>query len=99
MYTAVAAVSFILNFAVLASYLRGVEGANKADRINTIWSWTTIISQIVTWSVAVGIYRYGKEPVDGKFRDLWGWTCSTSAAELQGVLTSVDFDKYCKVQV
>lgn len=100
MYTAVSAVSFILNLAVMISYLRGgVKSANTADRYSTIWSWATIISHIVTWAVAAGVYRYGKEPVDGKFKDLWGWTCSTSAAALQEVLTSVDFDKYCKVQV
>lgn len=99
MYTAVSAISFLLNFAVLVSYLRGIKAANKTDQISTIWSWLTIVTHVVTWAVAAGIYRYGKEPVDGKFKDLWGWTCSTSAAELQAVLTSVDFSKYCTVQV
>lgn len=99
MYAAVSAVSFLLNFAVLISYLRGTKSANKADQISTIWSWATIITHIVTWAVAVSVYRYGKEPVDGRFKDLWGWTCSTTAAELQEVLISVDFAKYCTVQV
>ncbi|CZT18689.1 uncharacterized protein RCC_04533 [Ramularia collo-cygni] len=98
MYTAVAAVSFLLNFVVMVSYLRSVRSANKADQIATYWSWATIVSHVVIWAVAAGLYRYGREPVDGKSKDLWDWTCSHSAAELQQVLTSVNFAKYCKVQ-
>ena len=52
------------------------------------------------WIASVAIYRYGKEPdVEGKFKDLWGWTCSPAAREIQDQITNVDFDTYCNIQV
>lgn len=100
MYAAVSAVSLLLNLVVLGAYLRGgFRGGNKAAVYESGWTWFIFGVNVVVWAVSAGIYRYGKEPVDGKFRNLWGWTCSTSAQEFQDVLTSVDFEKYCGVQV
>lgn len=100
MYTAVAAVSFLLDLIIMVSYCKGIRTANRAANVSTWWTWAVILSHVVTWAVAAGIYRKGKEPdANGKHRDLWGWTCSDAAKELQHVLTSVNFGKYCNVQV
>lgn len=100
MYTAVSAVSLLLNLVVLFAYLRGgFRGGNRAAVYDSAWTWSILAVHVVVWVVSAGIYRYGKEPVNGKFRDLWGWTCSTAADELQHAVTNVNFDKYCSVQV
>ncbi|KAK5133025.1 hypothetical protein LTR08_008230 [Meristemomyces frigidus] len=99
MYTGVAAVSFVLNSAIMIAYTRGVKQANAADKINSYWSHLIQFGRIVVWAVSAGIYRYGKEPVNSKFRDLWGWTCSTAANELQTVVTNINYNRYCNVQV
>jgi hypothetical protein len=62
------------------------------------WTYAVWTVQIVVWAVSAGVYRYGREPVDGKFKDLWGWTCSFGARELQDVLPSVEFARYCRIQ-
>ncbi|KXT03771.1 hypothetical protein AC578_708 [Pseudocercospora eumusae] len=98
MYFGISAISFILNSIILLSYIRSIKAANSASTFTSIWTWTITISHLSIWIASVAIYRYGKEPVNGKFRDLWGWTCSSTAKELQDVLTSVNFDRYCTVQ-
>lgn len=98
MYASIAGISFIINAIIMLSYCRSIRAANRAATVSTWWTWIIFSTHVVIWAVSAGIYRYGKEPVDGKFRDLWGWTCSSMAKELQQALTSVDFEKYCTVQ-
>ncbi|EME41088.1 hypothetical protein DOTSEDRAFT_56122 [Dothistroma septosporum NZE10] len=99
MYASVSATSLLLNLIVLAAYVRsGVRGGNRAAAYSSKWTWFILVVNVVVWAMSAGIYRYGKDPVDGKFRDLWGWSCSKTAEELQNVLTSVDFNKYCGIQ-
>ena len=99
MYFAVSAISFILNTVILISYCRGVKKANAADKAAGIWSGVIMVAHVIIWAVSVVIYRYGKEPVDGSFKDLWGWTCSTAADEIQSQVTNIDYAQYCTVQV
>lgn len=99
MYTGVAAVSFILNTIILIAYWKGVKQANAADKVAGYCSHILLVGHIVVWVVSAGIYRYGKEPVNGKFRDLWGWSCSTAADEIQAVITDVNFGRYCNIQM
>ncbi|KAF7191475.1 hypothetical protein HII31_06977 [Pseudocercospora fuligena] len=98
MYFSISAISFILNSIILLSYIRSVKTANSFSTYTSIWTWTITLSHLGIWIASVIIYRYGREPVNGKFRDLWGWTCSSTAKELQDALTSVNFDKYCTIQ-
>jgi hypothetical protein len=100
-YAAIIATSLVLYTAVLCGYCckDGIRSANRVSKIATTWTWSVTAVDIVMLSISVSVYRYGKEPVDGKFRDLWGWTCSSTARDLQEVLTSVDFDYYCAAQV
>ena len=99
MYAGVSGVSFLLNFAVLVAYCCGVQAANRTHKLVDVWTWLQYGTMVVVWCASTALYRYGKEPVDGKFRDLWGWTCSNTAQQLQDQLTSVDFARYCTVQV
>ncbi|EME77796.1 uncharacterized protein MYCFIDRAFT_79060 [Pseudocercospora fijiensis CIRAD86] len=98
MYFSISAISLLLNTLILLAYIRSIRAANRVSTASTIWTWAITISHISIWIASVAIYRYGKEPVNGKFRDLWGWTCSSTAKELQDVLTSVNFQRYCNVQ-
>ncbi|WPG97924.1 Hypothetical protein R9X50_00070700 [Acrodontium crateriforme] len=98
MYFGVSMVSFLLNCIIMVAYLQSLRRANTAANVAGWFTGTVFFAHVVVWAASAGLYRHGKEPVDGKFRDLWGWTCSTSAQELQAVLTDVDFKKYCSIQ-
>ncbi|KAI7551467.1 hypothetical protein KC331_g2531 [Hortaea werneckii] len=98
LYTAVAGISCLFNAAVILTYISGVQRANAVGDVASKWEYLVQGSQIIVWAVSAGIYRYGREPVDGKFRDLWGWTCSQDAAALQAAVDDVNFGKYCGLQ-
>ena len=99
-YFGVAVVSFLLESIILIAYCRGVRQANRAAMISGIWSGIIIAGHIVIWGLAVAVYRYGKEPGgDGKFTDLWGWTCSTAAEQIQPAITNIKFSRACTIQV
>lgn len=72
-YLGVTSVSFLFNAAILISYCRGVAAANKTSKFAGYWSAFIMVAHVVIWIIAVSAYRYGKQAVDGKFRDLWGW--------------------------
>ena len=99
LYFGVSAVTFILNAVILASYCWGVKKANKASTFASVWSGVILVTHVVIWAVAVAIYRYGKVPKDGRSTDLWGWTCSTAADEIQSQVPNLDYSKYCTAQV
>jgi hypothetical protein len=99
MYFGISLVSFILNFIILVSYCCGVKNANKAAKIATWWNGVVLGAHVVVWAISVAIYRYGREPVDGRFVDLWGWTCSEAANAIQSQITNINFEQYCSIQV
>lgn len=99
MYFGVSAVSFVFDVAILISYCRGTKNANQTAKYAAYWSGFLTGAHVVVWAIAVGIYRYGKIPQDGKFRDLWGWSCSEAANEIQEQVTNVDYSQYCSIQV
>lgn len=99
MYFGVSLISMVLNSVIILAYCRSIEHANKADDVAGWWSNITLIGQIVFYGVAVGVYRYGKEPVNGHFTDLWGWSCSSAAAQIQVSILNVNFAQSCQVQV
>jgi hypothetical protein len=99
MYFAVAAASVLLNFGTVFSYKFGVERANVASYVTSIFSWVVMLGNLVVWSVAAGMYRSEKDK-HGKSNDLWGWTCSVAARAIQKEFAGeVDFDKFCNIQV
>jgi hypothetical protein len=73
MYFGVALTSFVFDLVVVVAYCRGVKRANTVAAVATWWSTTVQVGHVLIWIVSAAVYRYGKEPVGGKFRDLWGW--------------------------
>jgi hypothetical protein len=98
MYFAVAAISVLLNLAILCSYMCSVEKANKVAAVASAFTWCVLIGNLVVWCVAAGIYRSEKDK-GGKHDDLWGWTCSAPAKAIQKDFAEVPFDRFCTIQV
>ncbi len=66
-------------------------------------SWKVTVARyvihIVGWIIVSVIYRYEKS-LHGNENDLWGWTCSTKADDIQAAFHGVvSFDALCRVQV
>jgi hypothetical protein len=73
MYFGVSLVSFVFNLVIVTAYWRGIKKANAVASIATWWTTTVLVGHVLIWAVGTALYRYGKVPVGGKFRDLWGW--------------------------
>ncbi|MCJ1471890.1 hypothetical protein MMC13_000531 [Lambiella insularis] len=88
--------TLLVSVLILASYFRGVKHANKTDK--TIGTAGFVIEKgahIAVWISTAAAYRVGKTG-----NDVWGWTCSTKADEIQDQFESViDFNSFCNVQV
>ena len=98
MYAAASLLSFLVNTITVLSYAKGIKSANRASEIAGYWSLFVLLIEGVLFGIATGIYRFGKEPVGGHFKDLWGWTCSPAADQIQGSIPDVNFEKYCTGQ-
>lgn len=98
-YFGVSVVSLLLNAIILLSYFQGVRKANYAATIGTVWTTIVILAHIGVWIAAVAIYRYGKRKVNDKWEDIWGWTCSKTADDIQPFVKQIRFSKYCNIQV
>ncbi|CAO2656354.1 Nn.00g051570.m01.CDS01 [Neocucurbitaria sp. VM-36] len=97
-YFGVAAISVLLNFGTVFSYMFGVEQANAASHVASVFSWIIMVGNFVVWTVAASMYRLEKNR-NGHSNDLWGWTCSAGARAIQKEFAGeVDFDQYCTVQ-
>lgn len=98
-YFAIAGISVVLNFLIIVAYRFGVDKANRAATVATVFSWATVLGNLVVWGVAAAMYRVEKDK-GGKSNDLWGWTCSPAARAIQeSFRDQVDFNRYCNVQV
>ncbi|OCK84386.1 hypothetical protein K432DRAFT_378600 [Lepidopterella palustris CBS 459.81] len=97
-YFGVAATSVLLHFIIILTYTCGVKRANNAATVANVFTWVVLISNVVVWGVAAGLYRSEKDK-DGKSNDLWGWTCSDAADGIQEVFKShVNFNTLCNSQ-
>ncbi|KAK7192999.1 hypothetical protein DPSP01_005210 [Paraphaeosphaeria sporulosa] len=98
MYFLIAAISVVLNIVIIFAYKFGIDKANKAATVATTFNWFVMLGNLAVWCVAASLYRTEKDK-DGKSNDLWGWTCSPLAREIQKEFAhEVDFDKFCNVQ-
>jgi len=97
-YFGVSVVSFLLNAAIVISYCHGVSRANTAATVETVWSTVVIVAHVSIWIAGVVFYRYGKHKVNGKWEDVWGYTCSKTAEDLQQFVKDIHFAKYCNIQ-
>ena len=99
-YFGVSTISFVFHAVILIAYCcGGVKKANKASTASSVWTGVLMVGHIVIWVISVAIYRYGKVPKDGRNTDLWGWTCSTTANQIQSQVKNIDYSKYCTAQV
>jgi uncharacterized lipoprotein YddW (UPF0748 family) len=62
-----------LDLLVVVAYWHGIKKANRMAAVASWWTTTVLVGHVLIWIVGVAIYRYGKQPVEGRFRDLWGW--------------------------
>ncbi|KAF1994004.1 hypothetical protein P154DRAFT_527370 [Amniculicola lignicola CBS 123094] len=99
MYFGVATTALVLNLGIIVAYLcSGVEKANTAALVSTIFSWCVMIGNVIVWTIAASLYRTEKDTGE-KPNDLWGWTCSVAAKKIQKEFANeVDFNKFCNTQ-
>ena len=88
--------TILVSLLVLASYLFSVKHANKTDKtIGTAGFVVEMGAHISVWIATAAAYRLGNTG-----NDLWGWTCSDKADQIQDQFEAViDFDNLCNVQV
>lgn len=98
-YFGVSAVSFLFSTVVLLSYCCGTKRANSTASLDGYWHVILTVAHIVMWIGSIAIYRYGKEAVNGRFTDLWGWTCSSSADQIQSQIPDINYSTMCTTQV
>ncbi|KAH7394232.1 hypothetical protein DE146DRAFT_661185 [Phaeosphaeria sp. MPI-PUGE-AT-0046c] len=99
-YFGVAAISTLLNAGTMLSYCCSVEKANVASYVTSTFSWIVLVGNLAVWAAAAAVYKKEKEKtVQGKHTDLWGWTCSGPAKQIQKEFAQqVDFNQYCVIQ-
>jgi hypothetical protein len=97
---ATSAVSLLFNLSVLISYHWGVGSANRADSYATYWSYLVHIVNAIVWLVSSTTFKMLEGDPSGSPNDLWGWSCSDLAANLQTKIdNAVNFDLQCTTQV
>lgn len=70
-------------------------------KTTTSWKFTVLryVVQITAWILVSFLYRYEKG-LHGNNNDLWGWSCSTKAKDIQAAFNGVvDFSTLCQTQV
>ncbi|MCJ1292424.1 hypothetical protein MMC34_003974 [Xylographa carneopallida] len=89
-----AATTFV-SLLILASYLLSVKHANKTEKtVGTAGFVIEMGAHIAVWIATAVAYRLGKTG-----NDLWGWTCSDKADQIQDQFQAViDFNNFCNVQ-
>lgn len=95
MLLGIAAITFFMNLVTLCSYACGVGAANKSSTATTVVGIILLAVHVISWAVAAGLYKMAETG-----NDLWGYTCSARADEIQAQVKSfVSFGKLCNLQV
>jgi len=95
MLSAASGLTLVLSLVTLFSYCCCWKRARASWKVTV----ARYIIHIVGWIIVSGIYRYEKS-LHGNENDLWGWTCSTNADDIQAAFHGVvSFDALCRVQV
>ena len=86
----------VVSLFILASYLLSVKHANKTEKtVGTAGFVIEMGAHIAVWVATAVAYRLGNTG-----NDLWGWTCSDKADQIQDQFQAViDFNDFCNVQV
>ena len=86
--------SLLLNLVVVIAYLKSVRTANTTSTYFTYVSYIISAVHVGMWIPTAAAYRIGKTG-----EDLWGWSCSEKAAQIQPAFKGiVDFERACNVQ-
>lgn len=87
-------ISLCLSFVIVVAYFRSVGTANSSAAYFTYVSYIITATHVGMWIPTAAAYRAGK---DGK--DLWGWSCSEEAKQIQFAFHGVvNFERSCNVQ-
>lgn len=90
-----AAVAVAFNSMILLAYMCSHNAANRMSTIAGIVSVLFFFVQAGIWIVTVGAFKIAA--VKGNNRDIWSYTCSTVADNVQELFQSqVNFDIFCK---
>ena len=88
------AVSLLLNVVVVVAYFKSVETANTAAANFMYISYIIAAIHVGMWIPTAAAYRAGKNG-----EDLWGWSCSNKAEQIQTAFQGVvDFKRACHIQ-
>ena len=99
MYFALSTISTFLNLVILIAYCWGIRYANRASAVESVFTGVVIVGHVVIWAVGAALYRAGKDE-QAHARDLWGWTCSLGARQIQDAFAKeINFGQYCNIQV
>lgn len=99
MYFSVAAVSLIFHLVTLIAYCGGVRTANKANTFGSVFDWSVEGVNFAVWIAAVITYQMENNQ-NGVPNDLWGWSCSDAADNIQDAFKgTVNFSILCEGQV
>lgn len=87
-------VTLVISVVILCSY------CCCRSRYERSWKLTIAkyVVHILAWAIVAVVYRYEKG-LHGNNNDLWGWSCSTKAKDIQVAFNGVvDFSKLCTLQ-
>ena len=90
-----AGLTLVASVALLVSY------CCCRERVRLSWKFTVAkyAVHIAAWIVVAVLYRYEKS-LNGNDNDLWGWSCSAKADEIQAAFNGVvNFHQLCELQV
>jgi hypothetical protein len=98
MLLGIATVTFFMNLITLCTYCCGVDTANKVHSAASIVGYIMLGTRVLVWGVGAGLFRMAYDSYNGK--DLWGYSCSSIADQIQAEVESfLDFGKLCTMQV
>ena len=91
---ATSGITLLLNVIIVVAYIKSVETANTTAAYFTYVSYVITAIHVGMWIPTAAAYRAGKNG-----EDLWGWSCSPKAAQIQAAfLGVVDFKRSCHLQ-
>jgi hypothetical protein len=94
------AVSMLFNFCILISYFWGVRSANRVDTYASYWGYLVYAVNAAVWLASSTTFKMLEGDPSGSPSDLWGWSCSDLASEIQEKINgAVNFDLQCTTQV
>jgi hypothetical protein len=87
----VSVITCIVGFVMISAYVISIKAANKVSTVWTSFAVFVELGHIAIWIAIAVYYRAGKNE-----QDLWGWSCSSGAANIQENFQDVlNFSQVC----